>query len=61
MASYVLVEVATPKERARIVAELWRRTKQALVLVEPGTPAGSAAVRAARAQVRALASKQPFA
>ena len=51
MAAYVLVELASPQERARTVAELWRRTKGVLVLVEPGTPAGSAAVRAARSQV----------
>ena len=56
VAAYVLVELASPQERTRVVANLWRHTKEVLVLVEPGTPAGSAAVRAARAQVRLLAT-----
>ena len=51
VAAYVLVELAGPQQRARVVADLWRHTKDVLVLVEPGTPAGSAAVRAARSQV----------
>lgn len=51
VAGYVLGELGGEKERARAVAALWARTGGALVLVEPGTPAGSAAVRDARAQV----------
>jgi len=53
VAAYVLGELGGPGERARAVAALWARTGGALVLLEPGTPAGSAAVRDARAQVRA--------
>ena len=58
MAAYVLVEMSSPRERARTVAALWRRTKQVLVLVEPGTPAGSATVRAARTQVSSRTHQQ---
>lgn len=48
VASYVLAEL--PEARAAIVAaDLWRDTRQALVLVEPGTPQGFARIRAARA------------
>ena len=50
VAAYVLVELRGSHERARVVSELWRHTKDVLVLIEPGTPAGSAAVRAARSQ-----------
>jgi hypothetical protein len=53
VAAYVLGELGGPGERARAVAALWARTAGALVLLEPGTPAGSAAVRDARAQVSA--------
>ena len=50
VATYVLGELGDAKERAAAVAALWARTEGVLVLVEPGTPAGSAAVREARAQ-----------
>lgn len=53
VASYVLAELRTPGERRRAVAQLWGRTspRGALLLVEPGTPIGSANVREARTQV----------
>ena len=51
VASYVLGEARSPSERRRLVDALWRRTGGMLVLVEPGTPVGSANVREARAQV----------
>ena len=51
VAAYVLVEMRSSHERASIVAELWRHARDVLILVEPGTPAGSAAIRAARSQV----------
>ena len=51
MAAYVLVEMRSSHERASVVAELWRHTRDVLILIEPGTPAGSAAIRAARSQV----------
>ena len=71
VASYVLGEARSPSERRRLVDSLWRRTDGLLVLVEPGTPVGSANVREARAQVlpcytklaiegRALGSNQGF-
>ena len=49
-AAYVLCELA-PGEVHRLVAALWKRTEHTLVLIEPGTPAGSATIRAARQQV----------
>lgn len=51
VASYVLAELRSPAERRRIVQKLWQRTRGLLLLVEPGTPIGSANVREARAQV----------
>ena len=52
VASYVIGEARSPSERRRLVDRLWRRTGGMLVLVEPGTPVGSANVREARAQAR---------
>ena len=47
VASYVLAEL--PQDRAALVAaDLWRDARQALVLIEPGTPQGFARIRAAR-------------
>ena len=47
VASYVLAEL--PLERvAEAVADLWKSAGTALALVEPGTPAGFARIRAAR-------------
>jgi ribosomal protein RSM22 (predicted rRNA methylase) len=46
-ASYVLAEL--PEDRAaKIALDLWNVAAQVLVLVEPGTPAGFARIRAAR-------------
>ena len=55
-AGYVLCELSSAEERARIVAELWARVRPGgvLLLVEPGTPAGSHNILAARAQVLGL-------
>jgi ribosomal protein RSM22 (predicted rRNA methylase) len=48
IASYVLAEL--PEAQAAFVAaDLWKIANTALVLVEPGTPAGFARIRAARA------------
>lgn len=47
VAAYALAEL--PVDRAAVVAEgLWRVSRKALVLVEPGTPQGFARIRAAR-------------
>lgn len=40
-----------PPRRRRLVQQLWERTSGVLVLVEPGTPAGSAHIQRARAQL----------
>lgn len=52
-AGYVLGELDGDGERRRLVADLWARVAPGgvLLLVEPGTPAGSRAVAAARTQV----------
>lgn len=47
VASYVLAEL--PEEQAGATAcDLWRSANSALALIEPGTPAGFARIRAAR-------------
>jgi ribosomal protein RSM22 (predicted rRNA methylase) len=46
--SYVLAELPE-KAAARTARDLWDAAEQMLVLVEPGTPAGFARIRAARA------------
>ena len=48
VAAYTLAEIA-PAALAPLVASLWQATEGALVLVEPGTPAGFQRIRAARA------------
>jgi ribosomal protein RSM22 (predicted rRNA methylase) len=50
VASYVIAEIAEAERRA--LAELmWAKTRDTLVIVEPGTPAGYAGVIALRAQL----------
>ena len=51
VASYVLTEMSSDAARQQAVDMLWRQTKDVLVLIEPGTPSGSAHVRHARTQV----------
>lgn len=51
VAAYVLGELPDARARARFVDELWRRTRGVLVLLEPGTPAGSRHVLEARSRV----------
>ena len=51
VAAYVLCEMA-PQDRLQAIKALWRQASQALVLIEPGTPSGSAVIRAARQQVQ---------
>jgi ribosomal protein RSM22 (predicted rRNA methylase) len=50
LASYVLIELET-SVRDDLIHRLWQETKAVLVLVEPGTPAGFGAIRAARARL----------
>jgi ribosomal protein RSM22 (predicted rRNA methylase) len=47
-ANYVLAELPEA-EAARVALELWQAADGMLVLIEPGTPAGFARIRAARA------------
>jgi ribosomal protein RSM22 (predicted rRNA methylase) len=51
IASYVIAELADP---APLVARMWEKTGDVLLIVEPGTPDGTRRVLAARAQVIAL-------
>ena len=53
MASYVIGELTT-REREVLAEAMWARTRDALVIVEPGTPAGYARIIAAREQLIAL-------
>lgn len=61
VASYVLAELRTPAERRKTVEALWARTTGVLLLVEPGTPVGSANIREARTQILAtVKSTEPL-
>lgn len=51
-ATYLLGELPAATQAA-LVGKLWQRTTGALLLVEPGTPRGWTAIRAAREQLRA--------
>lgn len=51
VAAYVLGEIRDDKARQRLVEELWARTGEVLVLIEPGTPVGTERILAARHQV----------
>lgn len=55
-AAYVLGELPEAA-RAAAVERLWERATGALVVIEPGTPRGWAAIRAAREQLRALGAQ----
>ena len=50
VASYVVGEL-TETERSELVALAWRKTSDALVIVEPGTPTGYARIIASRARL----------
>src|SRR4051794_89093 len=50
VASYLIGEIAEP-ERDALADLMWARTRDTLVIVEPGTPAGYARVIALRAQL----------
>jgi ribosomal protein RSM22 (predicted rRNA methylase) len=50
MASYLIGELAEG-ERRNLVDAMWARTRDILVIVEPGTPAGYARITAGRAQL----------
>lgn len=50
IASYMIGELAT-SARDAFATELWRKTRDTLLVVEPGTPAGYARIVALRAQL----------
>jgi ribosomal protein RSM22 (predicted rRNA methylase) len=50
VASYVIAEIAEPERRA-LADLMWAKTRDTLVIVEPGTPAGYARVIALRAHL----------
>jgi ribosomal protein RSM22 (predicted rRNA methylase) len=54
--SYMIGELSDA-ERAALVASLWDKTRDTLVLVEPGTPAGYARIIAARSQLIAAGAQ----
>ncbi len=51
VAAYVLGELRDDKARQRLLEDLWGRTGEVLVLIEPGTPVGTERILAARQQV----------
>ncbi|XP_061366809.1 uncharacterized protein LOC133309959 isoform X1 [Gastrolobium bilobum] len=51
IASYVLGEIPSLKDRITIVRQLWDLTKDVLVLVEPGTPHGSNIIAQMRSHI----------
>ncbi len=50
MASYMIGEL-TDRERERLAGAMWAKTRETLVIVEPGTPAGYARIIALRQQL----------
>jgi ribosomal protein RSM22 (predicted rRNA methylase) len=53
IASYLVGEMGEP-ERAALAGQMWAKTRDTLLIVEPGTPAGYARIIALRAQLIAL-------
>uniref|UniRef100_A0A803PP75 Methyltransferase-like protein 17, mitochondrial n=1 Tax=Cannabis sativa TaxID=3483 RepID=A0A803PP75_CANSA len=51
IASYVLGEIPSLKDRITTVRQLWDLTKDVLVLVEPGTPQGSSIISQMRSHI----------
>ncbi|GLU21230.1 hypothetical protein SLE2022_373800 [Rubroshorea leprosula] len=51
IASYVLGEIPSVKDRITIVRQLWDLTQDVLVLVEPGTPHGSKIISQMRSHI----------
>ncbi|XP_004511080.1 uncharacterized protein [Cicer arietinum] len=51
IASYVLGEIPSLKDRITIVRQLWDLTQDVLVLVEPGTPHGSSIIAQMRSHI----------
>ncbi|XP_043689019.1 methyltransferase-like protein 17, mitochondrial [Telopea speciosissima] len=58
IASYVLGEVPSLKDRITIVRQLWDLTRDVLVLVEPGTPHGSNIISQMRSHILWMAKRK---
>ncbi|XP_008246152.1 PREDICTED: methyltransferase-like protein 17, mitochondrial, partial [Prunus mume] len=51
IASYVLGEIPSLKDRITVVRQLWDLTRDVLVLIEPGTPQGSNIISQMRSHI----------
>uniref|UniRef100_A0A2P2IV86 Uncharacterized protein MANES_01G053800 n=2 Tax=Rhizophora mucronata TaxID=61149 RepID=A0A2P2IV86_RHIMU len=51
IASYVLGEIPSLKDRITVVRQLWNLTRDVLVLIEPGTPHGSKIITQMRSHI----------
>ncbi|CAM6090184.1 unnamed protein product [Calypogeia fissa] len=58
IASYTLGELPTKEDRISAVRQLWSFTSDILVLIEPGTPQGSANVREVRSHILQMEKKK---
>eukprot|EP01018_Ginkgo_biloba_P035237 Gb_05556 [translate_table: standard] len=60
IASYVLGEISSPRERITVARQLWGLTQDILVLIEPGTPQGSSIIRQIRSHILWMEKKVNF-
>ncbi|XP_040370169.1 rsm22-cox11 tandem protein 2, mitochondrial-like [Rosa chinensis] len=51
IASYVLGEIPSLKDRITVVRQLWDLTRDVLILIEPGTPQGSNIISQMRSHI----------
>ncbi|KAL4188221.1 hypothetical protein AMTRI_Chr09g22830 [Amborella trichopoda] len=58
IASYVLGEIPSVKDRITVARQLWDLTRDVLVLIEPGTPQGSSIIRQMRSHILWMAKRK---
>ncbi|RWR89383.1 methyltransferase-like protein 17, mitochondrial isoform X1 [Cinnamomum micranthum f. kanehirae] len=58
VASYVLGEIPSLRDRITVVRQLWELTRDVLVLVEPGTPHGSSIICQMRSHILWMAKRK---
>ncbi|KAH9300803.1 hypothetical protein KI387_012386, partial [Taxus chinensis] len=58
IASYVLGEIPSSRERITVARQLWSLTRDILVLIEPGTPEGSSTIRQIRSHILWMEKKK---